>query len=177
MDRSECLKLEIERFTLQFHSLRSVEWQVAFQAMAGYAAIAAGFHSLLLMRDGKLIASPWIGLSASFCCVLVFLLTRYLSCRIQERMHETSLQIDLLRQRLWATVAREDAEVIQLLNLVQSQPNTERLFFINSAPIHRLHYAHRAQLAANALWLVGVCTYTTYRTDWRSLCALFQCAA
>lgn len=167
MNQAEYHLARAEDYAQNFHSLRAVEWQVAFQAYAGYAAIAVAYHSLLPMAP--LNPSTLIGWVAIAAALLVFLVTLYTACRVLERMHNTRRRQQEHLDEMYASVypysvatesPKADAKA-KAGGAFWLKPHTE--------PIHAKWYAFASQTTISAFWLAGITSYVLYKTGARNL--------
>lgn len=160
MNQAEYHHALAEDYAQNFHSLRAVEWQVAFQAYAGYAAIAVAYHSLLPAAPLK--PSAIIGWVAIAAALLVFLVTLYTACRVLERLHNTRRRQQEHLKALHASVypysiATESPE---------SEAKADGAFWFkpHAEPIHVKWYAFASQTTISISWLAGIISYVIYNT-------------
>jgi hypothetical protein len=158
MDAHEFYRIRAEDFARSFESLRSVEWRVAFQAYAGYGAIALGYGSL---RSAEPL-SVGIAIGTILATLVLALVTLYLSLRIQERLHQTRrLQNACLEEleRLIFGVAGTSA-----LRVPPEAGGSGFWFVSHQPPIHRRWYAFAAQGIVSGCFALGIIAYVVLTT-------------
>lgn len=161
-------KARAEDFKANFESLRTVEWHVTTQTFAGYAAIAIGFSTL----HEKVGASTTLMVGAIAATVVLFLVTLYLSLRLQERLHSTRDNMNAYFDELHRLLGAEQFEKLALQRRVAPKAGglRSRLRQLASAtpiywfrqhkpPIHGRWYAFAAQLTISLAWAVGLLLY------------------
>ena len=82
----ELYRLRFEYFERNFYSLRTVEWQVAFQIYAGYAAVAGGFFALKSHKDFTL-GEPTLAIISILLLILLLVVGTFWQYQILVRLH------------------------------------------------------------------------------------------
>lgn len=154
-------QLRAEDCAGNFHSLRAVEWPLAFQAYAGYTAIAMGFTYLADSKSFENLIGIF-GTLAALALIALYLITLYASLRIQERMHDARDKTNFYIARL-----RDSVAPIESFSEPGDPPAGDKrghVFQMHTPPIHARHYAFYAQQAVGVLWALGVLGYVMLRT-------------
>ena len=82
----ELYRLRAEEFERSFYSFRTVEWQVAFQVYAGYAAVTAGFFALKAEK-GFGIGPISLAVFSLLLLSLIFFVGLFWQWQILRRLH------------------------------------------------------------------------------------------
>lgn len=184
MDAAEYHNARATSYAQNFHSLRQVEWQVAFQAYAGYSVIVVGYHALVTTCPKTQHATfGWIAILLT---IFVFIVTCYLALRILERMHSTreleNWHLDRMRQHVatknypfkpdpGTPPASQCTSMISKIirNWFKSNGPFRCWFAPHAEPIHNCWYAFTAQMLINLAWVMGIVSYVVYRTELKNL--------
>lgn len=153
MSLFEYHQFQVENLEQNFLSLRQVEWQVVFQAYAGYAAIGVAYYSLASNE------APGRGLGwLTICAVLfVFVVSLYASLRVQERL----ANLRRIEKQHFDKLAELVGETYESPTTV-SKPGF--WFKIHQKPIHGKWYGFASQQAISLAWLVGIIWFVIYKT-------------
>ena len=102
----ELYRLRAEEYERSFLSLRTVEWQVAFQAYAAFASIAIGFFTLIDRKDLN-IAPTLLGAIAIALAVVVLGIAVFWQFQIQSRHRHYRDRQNAYLKRMHKLVAPE----------------------------------------------------------------------
>lgn len=145
MEKANLYKIRaLDDFAQNFESLRRIEWRLAYQSYAGYAAIALAYSALRTEYAG----SPLLAVGATAATLLLFITTLYASYRVQERLHYTRGMQNLYLKQLHGSAAprlEEDKDLLEKEKI--KKPGGEKW------------WAFKAQLTISIGWLVGLVTY------------------
>lgn len=159
MNEEEYYKLRAEDFSANFHSLRPVEWQVAFQTYAGYAAIVIGYLSLSSEEQKNILIVRAIIMVSVF----IFLIGLYTSLRILERMQNTRNMQNFCLKRI-EEILKNNRKNVSIPFPLTPKTGFKFWFKVHQSPIHGKWYAFTVQTLVSVLWLIGVIFFTVRKT-------------
>lgn len=167
MSAHEYHKLYAQSVAQNFLSLRQVEWQVAFQAYAGYAAIAVGYFALIGNDAHPSRLYGWIAIAAA---IFVFFVTLYASIRVQERLHNCR-RLEEEHLKALGSLYGVDFVTPNATPLGAKSEGGKFWFKIHAKPIHSKWYGFGSQTAISFAWVVGIATFVALRTGpYRLVC-------
>ena len=150
----ELYRLRSEYFERNFYSLRLIEFQLAFQIYAAYAAIGGAFFALTY--GYKAILSTWLVLGTTVLLLLVFALGFICQWQILRRLHFSqhmqNRYIDYLHENIPELEPGESKKIIFQIRW----PFVRRQYVLEKRPGFRKWWAFAPMLVVNVSVLASL---------------------
>jgi len=141
MDRGKAqidlFKYRADEFRDRYESMRTLEWNIIFQTYAGYAAIAVAFKYIRSESPDQKLVSVLAMLGTT----ILYLASRYLAFRIQERL----LRFDQIRDNYMD-------QLHSALHIPPPAPDVKSLG-------HPYYWTYDSQLVLSTVTFVGLLAY------------------